>query len=97
MLVIALVDASWLPAAGAAQDLTPRAYVSLPVSSNAVILTYAFSDGELVFDPTVPIDDAMGTIHTPVVSLLSHLRSVRPIGQRHRLACRLRSAICAGR
>jgi hypothetical protein len=57
------------PSAAAAQDLTPRAYFPAPVASNAVILTYAYSDGELVFDPTLPITDAVGTIHTPVISL----------------------------
>ena len=57
------------PAICAAQDLTPRAYFPAPEKSNALILTYAFSDGELVFDATVPITDATGTIHTPVVSL----------------------------
>jgi hypothetical protein len=61
--------AVWLlPALCTAQDLTPRAYVSAPITSNAVILTYAFADGELVFDPTLPIEDAVGTIHTPVVT-----------------------------
>jgi hypothetical protein len=40
--------------------------VLVPVDSNAVIFTYAFADGELLFDPTVPIEDAVGTIHTPV-------------------------------
>ena len=39
-----------VPALCAAQDLTPRAYFPTPVSSNAVILTYAFSDGDVVFD-----------------------------------------------
>ena len=63
------IVACLVPAVCTAQDLTPRAYLPLPVSSNAVILTYAFSDGELVFDPTLPITDATGTIHTPVVSL----------------------------
>src|SRR6187399_787430 len=59
----------WLvPVVCAAQDLTPRAYVLVPVESNAVNVTYAFADGELVFDPTVPIEDAVGTIHTPVFS-----------------------------
>jgi len=58
-----------LPAVGAAQDLAPRAYFPAPEKSNALILTYAFSDGELVFDATLPIVDATGTIHTPVVSL----------------------------
>ena len=74
------------PAAGAAQDLTPRAYFPAPETSNVVILTYALSKGELVFDPTLPITDATGTIHTPVVSVVPRVRPVRPIGQRHRLA-----------
>ena len=56
------------PAIGAAQDLTPRAYFPAPEKSNVVIVTYAFSKGELVFDPTLPITDATGTIHTPVLS-----------------------------
>ena len=57
------------PIPGAAQDLTPRAYFPAPETSNVVILTYALSRGELVFDPTLPITDATGTIHTPVVSV----------------------------
>ena len=57
------------PVAGAAQDLTPRAYFPAPETSNVVILTYAVSRGELVFDPTLPIADATGTIHTPVLSV----------------------------
>jgi hypothetical protein len=57
------------PALAAAQDLTPRAYFPAPVSSNFVILTYAYSVGELVFDPTLPITDARGTIHAPVLSV----------------------------
>lgn len=57
------------PALCAAQDLAPRAYLPLPVSSNAVIVTYGFSDGELLFDPTLPITDATGTIHAPVLTL----------------------------
>src|SRR5688572_25640822 len=56
------------PTAAAAQDLTPRAYFPAPEKSNVFILTYALSRGELVFDPTLPISDATGTIHTPVVS-----------------------------
>lgn len=57
------------PTVGEAQDLAPRTYLSTPVSSNAFNLTYSFSTGELVFDPTLPITDATGTIHAPVVSL----------------------------
>ena len=65
----AFVVVVWLvPALCAAQDLTPRAYFPAPVSSNAVILTYLFSDGEVLFDPTLPVTDATGRIHAPVVS-----------------------------
>ena len=64
----AFLIAVFAPALCSAQDLTPRAYLVLPVESNAVIVTYAFSDGELLFDPTVPIEDAVGTIHAPVAS-----------------------------
>lgn len=58
-----------MPLVCEAQDLTPRAYVSTPISSNAINVTYAYSTGELVFEPTSPVADATGTIQTPVVSL----------------------------
>lgn len=72
--VVALTIVGLVPTTGAAQDLTPRAYVPLPISSNAIIVTYAFADGELLFDPTLPITDASGTIHTPVVTLYHSFR-----------------------
>jgi hypothetical protein len=64
-----LAAAAWaVPALCAAEDLTPRAYFQTPVSSNAVILTYAFSDGEVLFDPTLPVTDSTGTIRLSAVS-----------------------------
>lgn len=57
-----------VPGLAAAQDLTPRAYFPTPVSSNVVILTYGFSDGEVLFDPTLPVTNSTGTIHTSAVS-----------------------------
>jgi hypothetical protein len=67
-IAAALIVLCTVAAAGEAQDLTPRAYLSAPVSSNAIVVTYAFADGELVFDPTVPIEDAKGQIHAPVLT-----------------------------
>ena len=65
----ATVALVWLlPAVCAAQELVPRAYFPAPVSSNALILTYGLSNGEILFDPTLPVTDASGTIHAPVVS-----------------------------
>jgi outer membrane putative beta-barrel porin/alpha-amylase len=54
--------------AAAAQDLSPRAYTLTPIASNAVILTYAFTKGDILFDPTIPVTDAHATVHTPVLS-----------------------------
>jgi hypothetical protein len=52
-----------------AQDLTPRAYLVTPIHSNAVILADTFNHGSIVFDPTLPITDASGSIHIPYLSL----------------------------
>jgi hypothetical protein len=50
------------------QDLTPRAYVITPVHSNAVILTYNFSDGGVLFDNSLPITNATATLHVAIFS-----------------------------
>ncbi len=55
--VLALLGAA---AAGRAQDLAPRAYVITPLGSNAVTLTYAHNQGDLLFEGAVPITDATG-------------------------------------
>ena len=52
-----------VPALCAAQDLTPRAYFPTPVSSNAVNVTYVVSDGDVVFDATLPVANSSGRIH----------------------------------
>ncbi len=49
------------------QDLTPRAYVITPTRSHAVILSSSFSSGNVLIDPTVPIEDAKGTFQVPVL------------------------------
>lgn len=45
-----------------AQGLSPRAYVVPPSHSNAVTLTYSLQDGDVVFDPSIPIQNAHGRI-----------------------------------
>ena len=51
-----------------AQELTPRAYLISPVHSNAIILTYSFYTGAILFDSTLPITGASGRISLPTVS-----------------------------
>jgi hypothetical protein len=49
-----------------AQDLSPRAYVVTPIHSNALILTWSFYDGSILFDGTAPITSATGTYHVAI-------------------------------
>ncbi len=79
-----------VPALCAAQDLTPRAYFPTPVASNAVILTYAFSDGDVVFDPTLPVTDSTGTLH---MSALSYYYAFDLFGRSANIAATLPFAV----
>jgi hypothetical protein len=40
----------------AAQELTPRAYWPAPKGTNLVVLGYQYSSGDIITDPTLPID-----------------------------------------
>jgi hypothetical protein len=51
-----------------AQDLAPRAYVITPVHSNAITITWAFYDGGVNFNGTLPIANATGTYYVPIFS-----------------------------
>jgi hypothetical protein len=42
----------------AAQDLEPRAYSPAPVGTNFVTVTYSHSSGDVLLDPTIPIQNA---------------------------------------
>jgi hypothetical protein len=53
---------------GRPQDLAPRAYLITPVHTNAVTLTYAFFDGSITFDGTVPITGARARFNVSAVN-----------------------------
>ena len=61
-----LVSACFAMTVCEAQDLAPRAYFIPPVKTNIVTLTYAFNDGDVLFDPAIPIEGAKGQIHTSI-------------------------------
>lgn len=54
------------------QDLDPRAYVWLPVKTNTLVTGFSYSQGGVVTDPTLPIQDleasvqvaSLGYVHT---------------------------------
>ena len=61
-----------------AQDLSPRAYVISPLHSNAIIITYSFYHGNVLFDGATPITGATGTYSVPI---LSYYHSFRLLGR----------------
>jgi hypothetical protein len=61
-----------------AQDLEPRAYSASPVGTNFLIWAYAHSSGDLIFDPTIPVEDAQGRING---ATLGYFRSLNLLGR----------------
>jgi len=57
-----------------AQDLEPRAYTNIPVGLNFFVAGYAYAAGGVLFDPTVPLDNANIKIHG---SYLAYARSIK--------------------
>lgn len=57
-----------------AQELEPRKYTNLPIGLNFVAAGYAYSAGGVLFDPTIPLDNANIRISGPV---LAYVRSIK--------------------
>jgi hypothetical protein len=71
------------PALPAAQSLDPRAYSNLPVGLNFLLAGYAYSEGELAFDASAPLQDG----RTRVQALaLGYVRSLDVFGNAGNLA-----------
>ena len=52
-----------------AQDLAPRAYIIAPVHTNAIVLSYSFLDGDIIFDSTAPITNGNGRLSISTLTL----------------------------
>ncbi len=63
-----LVASLGAPAVCAAQDLEPRRWTHLPVGTDVFGVGYAFTTGDLSFDPVLRIEDATVDVHTAVAS-----------------------------
>src|SRR5512133_624301 len=71
-VVVALLVVCLRPPLGA-QDLAPRAYLITPVHSNAVTLSYSYSNGDIDVGGSVPITGATGKVNLSIVSLFHSL------------------------
>ena len=47
-----------------AQDVQPRVFSPAPVGTNVIGLAYSYSTGAVLFDKSIPIEDAEGNIHS---------------------------------
>ena len=68
MLICSMAFAASPPRLLRAQDLSPRAYLITPVHSNAIVLTYSFFSGEVLFAGAAPITNATGKYSVPIFS-----------------------------
>jgi hypothetical protein len=65
---VAVIVASAAGATVEAQELEPRAYANAPVGLNFLILGYGYSQGDVAFDSSAPIENAKLTVHSAILA-----------------------------
>ena len=68
---------SSIPRNGLTQELEPRSLVNLPVGTNFIIAGYAYGQGNILLDPSIPLENFDGKLHTFVAV---YLRSINLFG-----------------
>ena len=63
--------------AGGAQELEPRAINNLPVGTNFIVSGYAFARGDILLDPSLPVEGVDAKINTAVIG---YVRSINFFG-----------------
>ena len=66
------------PTAARAQQMDPRSYANVPIDLNFLLAGYAYSWGDVVFDPSVPITNADAKVNAVY---LGYIRSLDFWGQ----------------
>jgi hypothetical protein len=78
-LIVCFIAASLaFPPTAHAQALEPRLYSNIPTRMNFLVLGYGYSQGDVLIDPTLPIEDLNARIHLPI---LAYVRSLNVWGQ----------------
>ena len=70
--VALLASLSGLVGPARAQDLDPGTYTNAPVGANVLVLALGRTSGEIVFDPTLPVEDATAAINAGTVIYAGH-------------------------
>ena len=85
---------SLVPAADLhAQALEPRSYANTPVGINFLLLGYGFTEGDVAFDASSPIEDAKFHVHS---GLIAYARSLDVWGLSGKFVAALPFAEAAG-
>ena len=61
-----------------AQDLEPRAYSNTPVGMNFLLVGYQYSQGALLFDPSLPVTDTDAKVNQ---GLFGYIRALDVAGK----------------
>ena len=61
-----------------AQELEPRAFTSLPVGMNFAFAGYGYAQGNVLFDPNLPLEDVEAKLNSVV---MGYLRSINFFGK----------------
>lgn len=67
-----------IPASLLSQELEPRSLTNIPVGMNFTAAGYAWTTGNIVLDPVLPIEDLNATVHGFVAA---YLRSINVFGK----------------
>ena len=65
--MVCVVCSLWV-ADVAAQELTPRMFWPAPKGTSILVAGYAYSAGDILFDYSIPIEDADSSINTAVLA-----------------------------
>ncbi|MCD4735640.1 MAG: transporter [Bacteroidales bacterium] len=66
-----------IPVEGITQELEPRSLVNLPVGTNFIAAGYGYGQGNILIDPSIPLENFDGKLHTFVAA---YLRSINFFG-----------------
>ena len=76
-----------------AQEIEPRAYTNVPAGLNAAAFAYSLSSGNILTDPTLPLQDLNVTTHIPTII---YLRTFNIFGKLGRAQVMIPYAFLAG-
>jgi hypothetical protein len=77
-LCLAVIIIAGMGYNGFAQNLEPRAFTSLPVGMNFAFASYGYAQGNILFDPSLPLENTDARLNTMV---FGYLRSINLFGK----------------